>query len=146
MTSTDRPGGNRTAGPYALTTGWFYEFLQTSRRHLPDTTLHLTIAPGLFDKFLILDPNDEDVLENPAHTITFRRRDLDRCRNTEQFLLHPSSCQHVCLQRRRRYLCKVQSFRPTKRSQLHYTAFLKRCLDHDGQHPSTFDTYRVIAR
>lgn len=151
----ERRGGSRTQSQYALTLGWSYEFRQTGRHTiLPDTSLHLTIDAKLFDTLLDIDPNDEDALEAiPSNTITFRRRDLDHCRNTEQFLLHPTSSQHIHLKRRRKkddhyqsltYRCEIQPYRRTKRGQLHYRATLKRCLDHNGKHPSLFDTYRVV--
>lgn len=148
-----RKKGNRTAPQYALTLGWFYEFLQLGRRVLPATTLHLVLDKPRFEALLALDPNDEDALETQKPLI-LRRRDLDGTRNTHRFLQAPEACQHIHLACKRgiepyrslTYLCQVRSGRPTPRSARRYAVTLKRCLDHNGQHPSEFASYKLTCR
>lgn len=146
----ERKKGNRTAPQYALTLGWFYEFLQLGRRALPATTLRVALEKDRFEFLLALDPNDEDALEAVKPLIIRRRGDLDGTRNTHRFLEKPTACQHIHLACKRKkgepyrsltYLCEVCISRPTR-----YAVTLKRCLDHNGQHPSTFDSYRLTRR
>lgn len=150
-----RKKGNRTAPQYALTLGWFYEFLQLGRHALPETTLRVALEKDRFESLLALDPNDEDALEAVKPLILRRRGDLDGTRNTHRFLQEPTACQHIRLAckckdsepyRSITYLCQVRAGRPTPRSATRYAVTLKRCLDHNGQHPSTFDSYRLTRR
>lgn len=158
--SLDKPvhkGGSRTQAPYALTLGWVFEFLHA--RHsdglcLSIEKLHLELPAAKFDQLAALDPNDLDVLHDAAHTLEFRRTDLDGTANTHHFLAAPTKLQFVHLARKRRkgddyqsltYLVACcQPWRPKGKRVLHYHLRLARCLDHNGKHPSAFDSYSLI--
>jgi hypothetical protein len=148
---------NRTQAPYALTLGWVFEFLHNGhgdRLCLSIERLHLKIPAAKFDQLAALDPNDLEPLAEPEHWIEFRRSDLDRTANTHHFLAAPDKCQFVHLVRTRKrktddyrsltYLVDLcEAARPKGHRTTRYRIRLARCLNHNGQHPSTFDSYKL---
>lgn len=159
--SLDHPGhkgGTRTQAPYALTLGWVFEFLHNGHSDclcLSIEKLHLEIPAAKFDQLAALDPNDLKALDSGKHCLVFRQTDLDRTANTHHFLAAPDKCQFVHLVRERRrkgddyqsltYLVNLcESARPKRQRTTRYRIRLARCLNHNGKHPSAFDSYRLI--
>lgn len=157
--SLDDPArkNNRTQAPYALTLGWVYEFLHSIHCNtlcLSIEKLYLKIPAAKFDALAALDPNDYQVLNDAQYCLEFRQTDLDRTANTHHFLAAPDKCQFVYLVRARKrktddhrsltYLVACcQPFRPKGSRTTRYHIRLARCLDHDGKHPSAWESYRL---
>ena len=162
--SLDRPGrkgGTRTQAPYALTLGWVFEFLHNGHNGHSDCLclsiekLHLEIPASKFDALAALDPNTLGALADPSHQLEFRQTDLARTANTHHFLLAPDKCQFVHLVRARKrktddyqsltYLVAgCQGGRHKGCRVARYRIRLARCLNHNGKHPSAFDSYKLL--
>jgi hypothetical protein len=149
---------NRTQAPYALTLGWVFEFLHNGHSDhlcLSIEKLRLEIPAAKFDQLAALDPNDLEALTDPSHWLEFRQTDLNRTANTHHFLAAPAKCQFVHLVRKRRrktddyrsltYLVDLcEPARPKGSRITRYRLRLARCLNHNGKHPSAFDSYTLI--
>lgn len=152
--SLDKPGHkSKTQAQYALTIGWFYEFLNPGIA-LAEDHLVLSLPRTKFEELFAKEPNDLDALS--GESVIFKSSDLDRCRNSIVFAARPRDCHLVTFYCKDRYkrgdhrgltylVSNVEHIRPKGRRTTTYRLTLARCLEHDDTHPSALPTYDLLS-